>query len=122
MAAPPGIASAGRGSMAIEGPMTMPSREIQLKRRPVGAPVAEDFATIEQALPPPGPDEVQVRNLWMAVDPAMRGRMNDAKSYVPPFALDAAMEGPAIGEVIASNDPSFAVSYTHLTLPTKRIV
>lgn len=87
--------------------MTMRSREIQLKRRPVGAPMAEDFATVEQALPPPGPGEVQVRNLWMAVDPAMRGRMSDAKSYVPPFALDAAMEGPAIGEVIASNDPSF---------------
>ncbi|WP_374550742.1 NADP-dependent oxidoreductase [Sphingobium yanoikuyae] len=87
--------------------MTMKSREIQLKRRPVGAPVAEDFVTVEQAVPPPGPGEVQVRNLWMAVDPAMRGRMSDAKSYVPPFALDAAMEGPAIGEVVISNDPAF---------------
>jgi NADPH-dependent curcumin reductase CurA len=88
----------------------MQSREMQLKRRPVGAPVAEDFALVAVDLPPPGPGEVQVRNLWMAVDPAMRGRMNDAKSYVPPFALDAAMEGPAIGEVVASNDPGFAPS------------
>jgi NADPH-dependent curcumin reductase CurA len=86
----------------------MQSREMQLKRRPVGTPVAEDFALVTLEIPPPGPGEVQVRNLWMAVDPAMRGRMNDAKSYVPPFALDAAMEGPAIGEVLASNDPAFA--------------
>ncbi|KEQ55455.1 NADP-dependent oxidoreductase [Sphingobium chlorophenolicum] len=86
----------------------MQSREIHLKRRPVGTPVAEDFATVAVDVPPPGPGEVQVRNLWMAVDPAMRGRMSDAKSYVPPFALDAPMEGPAIGEVIASNDPAFA--------------
>lgn len=86
----------------------MQSREIQLKRRPVGTPVAEDFATVTVDIAPPGPGEVQVRNLWMAVDPAMRGRMSDAKSYVPPFALDAPMEGPAIGEVIASNDPAFA--------------
>lgn len=86
----------------------MQSREIHLKRRPVGTPVAEDFAMIAVDVPPPGAGEVQVRNLWMAIDPAMRGRMSDAKSYVPPFALDAPMEGPAIGEVIASNDPSFA--------------
>ncbi|AJR25617.1 MULTISPECIES: NADP-dependent oxidoreductase [Sphingobium] len=86
----------------------MQSREIHLKRRPIGTPVAEDFAMVTVDAPPPGPGEVQVRNLWMAVDPAMRGRMSDAKSYVPPFALDAPMEGPAIGEVIASNDPVFA--------------
>ena len=86
----------------------MQSREMQLKRRPVGAPVAEDFALVTVDLPPPSPGEVQVRNLWMAVDPAMRGRMSDAKSYVPPFALNAAMEGPAIGEVVTSNDPGFA--------------
>lgn len=86
----------------------MQSREIQLKRRPVGTPVADDFATVTVDVAATGPGEVQVRNLWMAIDPAMRGRMSDAKSYVPPFALDAPMEGPAIGEVIASNDPAFA--------------
>ncbi|MFM5931968.1 MAG: NADP-dependent oxidoreductase [Novosphingobium sp.] len=85
-----------------------PSREVQLKRRPVGSPVDADFAVVSTSVPPPGPGEVQVRNLYMAVDPAMRGRMSDAKSYIPPFALDAAMEGPAIGEVLASNDPGFA--------------
>lgn len=86
----------------------MQSREIHLKRRPAGAPTVDDFATVTTQVPPPGAGEVQVRNLWMAVDPAMRGRMNDAKSYVPPFALDAPMQGPAIGEVVTSNDPGFA--------------
>ncbi len=86
----------------------MESREIRLVRRPVGAPMPEDFKMAAVVLPAPGAGEVQVRNLWMAVDPAMRGRMSDAKSYVPPFELDAAMEGPAIGEVVASNDESFA--------------
>jgi NADPH-dependent curcumin reductase CurA len=85
------------------------SREIRLKSRPVGTPVADNFelATIE--LPAPGAGEVQVRNHWMTVDPYMRGRMNDVKSYSPPFALGEAMQGGAVGEVIASNDPSLAV-------------
>ena len=86
----------------------MKSGEMQLKRRPVGAPVPEDFALVSVDVAPPGDGEVQVRNLFMAVDPAMRGRMSDAKSYVPPFELDAPMQGPAIGEVVASNDPAFA--------------
>jgi NADPH-dependent curcumin reductase CurA len=81
---------------------------MHLKRRPVGAPAAEDFALVSVDVPPPGPGEVQVRNLFMAVDPAMRGRMSDGRSYVPPFALDAPMEGPAIGEVLVSNAPDFA--------------
>lgn len=83
------------------------SREIRLERRPVGTPVAEDFSTATVEVPAPGPGEVQVRNLWMTVDPAMRGRMSESKSYVPPFELGQAMEGPAVGEVIASNDPAF---------------
>lgn len=86
----------------------MQSREMHLKRRPTGTPVAEDFALVTVDVPPPAAGEVQVRNLFMAIDPAMRGRMNEAKSYVPPFQIDAPMEGPAIGEVVASEDPGFA--------------
>lgn len=71
-------------------------------------PDASHFAAVRVEVPPPGEGEVQVRNLHMAVDPAMRGRMSDAKSYVPPFALGAPMEGPAVGEVLASNHPDFA--------------
>jgi len=83
-------------------------REVRLKSRPVGMPKHEnfDFATVE--LRDPGPGEVQVRNLWMTVDPYMRGRMNDVKSYAPPFALGEVMNGGAIGKVTKSNDPAFA--------------
>jgi len=83
------------------------SREIRLKSRPVGLPTADNFELTTVTLPDPGPGEVQVRNTWMTVDPYMRGRMNDAKSYTPPFALGEAMQGGATGEVIASNDPAF---------------
>ncbi|MDO9472716.1 MAG: NADP-dependent oxidoreductase [Caulobacter sp.] len=85
------------------------SREIRLKSRPVGTPVADNFELASVDLPAPGAGEVQVRNHWMTVDPYMRGRMNDVKSYSPPFALGEAMQGGAVGEVIASNDPSLAV-------------
>ncbi|HWA63468.1 MAG TPA: NADP-dependent oxidoreductase [Caulobacteraceae bacterium] len=82
------------------------SREIRLKSRPVGTPTADNFELATVELPAPGPGEVQVKNTWMTVDPYMRGRMNDVKSYTPPFALGEAMQGGAVGEVIASNDPS----------------
>jgi hypothetical protein len=77
-----------------------------LMRRPQGMPVAEDFALKDLALPELEDGLVRVRNQWLSVDPYMRGRMNDVKSYVPPFALDAPMEGGAVGEVVESRDPS----------------
>ena len=85
------------------------SREIRLKSRPVGTPTADNFELGTVNLPDPGPGEVQVRNSWMTVDPYMRGRMNDVVSYVPPFQIGEALQGGAVGEVIASNDPSFKV-------------
>ncbi len=86
----------------------MISREIRLARRPAGWPDdgTYEFATVD--VPAPRKGEVTVRNIYMSVDPYMRGRMNDVRSYVPPFALGAALEGSAIGEVIAS-DSSLAV-------------
>ena len=84
-------------------------REIRLKSRPVGLPRAENFELAAVEAPAPGPGEVQVRNLWMTVDPYMRGRMNDVQSYTPPFALGQPMDGGAIGEVIASGDPGLKV-------------
>lgn len=59
-------------------------------------------------LPPPAAGELLVRNLFMSVDPYMRGRMVDRKSYAPPFQLDEPMQGGAVGEVIESADPAFA--------------
>ena len=83
------------------------SREIRLKSRPVGEPTAANFELATVTLPDPAPGEVQVRNSWMTVDPYMRGRMNDVRSYVPPFQIGEALQGGAVGEVTASNDPAF---------------
>ena len=85
------------------------SREVRLAARPVGFPKDSDFELAEVTLPDPGAGELLVRNLWMSVDPYMRGRMNDVKSYTPPFALGEAMQGGAIGVVEASTNPQFSV-------------
>ncbi len=88
------------------------SREIHLASRPIGMPTDENFRLVEVDLPAPQPGEVLVRNLYLSVDPYMRGRMVDRKSYVPPFQLDAPMTGGAIGEVVASNGGPFQVGDT----------
>ena len=62
----------------------------------------------------PGPGEVLVRNTFASVDPYMRGRMNDVKSYVPPFRIDAPLDGGAVGEVVASGDDGLRVGDTVL--------
>ncbi len=85
------------------------SREIRLKSRPVGLPSADNFELATVELAAPGPGEVQVRNSWMTVDPYMRGRMNDVKSYTPPFALGEVLQGGSVGQVTASNDPALKV-------------
>jgi NADPH-dependent curcumin reductase CurA len=82
-------------------------KEVRLKSRPVGLPTRDNFELAAVDLRDPGPGEVQVKNLWMTVDPYMRGRMNDVKSYAAPFQLGEAMTGGAIGQVTASNDPAF---------------
>ena len=73
-----------------------------LVRRPNGMPVAEDFALRDLPARELVEGEVRIANRWLSVDPYMRGRMNDAKSYVPPFALEAPMDGGAVGEVVES--------------------
>jgi hypothetical protein len=80
------------------------SREIRLARRPVGEPVPEDFELAERELGEPGEGRLLVRNLFMSVDPYMRGRMNDARSYVPPYELGKVMYGGAVGEVVAGGE------------------
>ena len=85
------------------------SREIHLASRPVGEPTAENFTLVERPVVPPGDKEVLVRNRFLSVDPYMRGRMNDVKSYAPPFQVGEVMDGGAVGEVIASNSPDLAV-------------
>ncbi|MGW1198294.1 NADP-dependent oxidoreductase [Streptomyces sp. NPDC002536] len=84
------------------------SREWHLVARPQGWPKPEDFALRETTVPEPGEGQIVVRNLHLSVDPYMRGRMNDTKSYVPPFQLDRPMDGGAVGEVVASRADGFA--------------
>jgi len=84
------------------------SREIRLASRPTGRTVAENFALAEVAVGPLGDGQVLVRNLFMSVDPYMRGRMNDAPSYVPPFELGKPLDGGAVGEVVESRAPAFS--------------
>ena len=78
------------------------SREWHLVARPQGWPTNDDFALREAPVSAPADGKVLVRNLHFSVDPYMRGRMNDVKSYTPPFQLDRPMEGGAVGEVVAS--------------------
>jgi NADPH-dependent curcumin reductase CurA len=85
------------------------SQEIRLKSLPQGLPDAANFELATVDVPPPGAGEVLVRNIWMSVDPYMRGRMTDRASYVPPFKIGAALEGGAIGQVVASKAPGLAV-------------
>jgi NADPH-dependent curcumin reductase CurA len=82
--------------------MPVTNREIHLAARPRGEPKPSDFALVETSIPDPGPGQVLVRNDWFSVDPYMRGRMNDVKSYTPPYRLGAPMDGAAVGTVIAT--------------------
>jgi len=84
------------------------SKEIRLVSRPGGLPTPANFALEKTKLAPLKDQEVLVRNLFMSVDPYMRGRMNDRKSYVPPFELGKPLDGSAIGEVIESRTKEFA--------------
>ncbi|MFD1612911.1 NADP-dependent oxidoreductase [Sphingomonas tabacisoli] len=79
-----------------------------LKSRPNGMPQPSDFDLVETPDQPLQDGQIRVRNLWLSVDPYMRGRMNDAKSYVPPFQLGEPMQGGAVGEVVESRNPGFA--------------
>ena len=83
------------------------SREIRLASRPAGVPTASNFTLAETTLEPLQDQQVLVRNLFMSVDPYMRGRMNDRKSYVPPFEIGKVLEGGAVGEVIESRSSEF---------------
>ncbi|MFF3868366.1 NADP-dependent oxidoreductase [Micromonospora sp. NPDC001898] len=90
------------------------NREIHLASRPQGWPTTENFRLVETEVPTPGPGQLVVRNQFMSVDPYMRGRMNDVKSYAPPFALDAPLDGGALGEVVAGEADGIAPGDTVL--------
>ncbi|MEJ2164353.1 MAG: NADP-dependent oxidoreductase [Desulfobacterales bacterium] len=85
------------------------SREIRLKNRPVGLPSESDFELAEVKVPQAGEGQVLVQNIYMSVDPYMRGRMVDRKSYVPPFQLKQPLEGGCVGRVVESKNDHFQV-------------
>ena len=83
-------------------------RAWHLMSRPQGLPANENFELKEIELPPLGDNMVRIRNLWLSVDPYMRGRMNDVKSYVPAFQIGEPMEGGAVGEIVETKADGFA--------------
>src|SRR3990170_8786485 len=84
------------------------NREIRLAARPEGLPKESDFELAEAPVPEPAKGEALIRNAFMSVDPYMRGRMNDVRSYVPPFELGEPLSGGAVGQVVESRLPGFA--------------
>ena len=83
------------------------NKQIHLVQRPQGEPAESCFALVERPLGEPGPGQVLVRNKFLSLDPYMRGRMDDAKSYAQPQALNEVMQGATAGEVLVSNHPDF---------------
>ena len=79
------------------------NRQILLVARPVGEPKESDFDLVEKAIPVPGPNEVLCRTIYLSLDPYMRGRMNDVKTYAEPVPLGGIMEGGTVSRVLESN-------------------
>ena len=87
---------------------TRTNRRITLAARPAGVPKPTDFAIVDDSVPAPEEGEVLLRTVYLSLDPYMRGRMNDAKSYVPPVGIGETMEGGAVSVVEASRHPKFS--------------
>ncbi len=83
------------------------NQQVTLNSRPDGWVTEDNFKLVEGKIPEIGDGEILVRNLYMSVDPYMRARMNDVKSYVPPFQIGEVLEAGAVGEVVASQNPKF---------------
>lgn len=89
--------------------MSTLNKQFKLAARPVGNAKRSDFEYLETAIPTPGDGELLVKTLYISLDPAMRGWMNEGKSYIPPVAIGEVMRAGTLGEVVASNNPKFAV-------------
>ncbi|MET3657986.1 NADP-dependent oxidoreductase [Sporosarcina sp. FSL K6-1540] len=82
-------------------------QEIHLANRPKGMPAKEDFTFVKNSVPSPKVNEILVRTLYLSVDPYMRGRMQDAKSYIAPFELNKVISGGVVAEVVESQSDAF---------------
>ena len=85
------------------------NRQIKLASRPVSYPRESDFSLVESPLPQPGEGEVLIQALWLSLDPYMRGRMRDEKSYANPVELGQVMVGGVAGRIVQSRTPAFSV-------------
>lgn len=88
---------------------SLSNHQIRLASRPVGLPTRDNWNFTTEPVAEPGPGGVLVKTLYLSLDPAMRGWMNDAKSYIPPVEIGAVMRAGGVGKVIASQNPAFAV-------------
>ena len=88
---------------------TLINHQIRLASRPVGLPTRNNWQSTSEPVAEPGPGGVLVKTLYLSLDPAMRGWMNEGKSYIPPVAIGAVMRAGGVGQVVASNNPDFAV-------------
>jgi NADPH-dependent curcumin reductase len=88
--------------------VTEQSRRIVLASRPVGEPKPTDFRLETAPVPEPGPGQVLLKTLYLSLDPYMRGRMSDAKSYAKPVEIGEVMTGGTVSDVVRSNDPKYA--------------
>ena len=88
---------------------TLKNHQVRLASRPVGLPTRANWRFTEEAVVEPGPGGVLVKTLYLSLDPAMRGWMNEGKSYIPPVEINAVMRAGGVGQVMASNNPAFAV-------------
>ena len=85
------------------------NQQIRLASRPVGAATADNWRLTDDAVPAPGAGQVLVRVLLLSLDPAMRGWMNEGRSYIAPVGIDEVMRAGGVGRVVESKDPAFAV-------------
>lgn len=85
----------------------MQNKEIRLGSRPSGMPTFENFGILAAEVPQPNDGEVLVRTLYISVDPYLRGRMREGRSYIPPFQVGQVIESGAVGEVVGSRSPKF---------------
>jgi NADPH:quinone reductase len=83
------------------------NKEIRFASRPTGLPTPENFEVVETTIPQPADGEVLIKALFISVDPYLRGRMRERKSYVPPFVLGQVIQSGVVGEVVESKSPDF---------------
>src|SRR3977135_2865014 len=85
----------------------MQNKEIRLANRPKGMPTLDNFQFVETSVPQPGDGEVLLRTLYISVDPYLRGRMREGRSYVAPFEIGDVITSSVVGEVVESRSPEF---------------